>query len=161
MAKTGYTATVAATSGATGVPLAAGVAKTVLGVKSNAAFGVDLRKIAVGFDGITASAVPVLVELVYCTFATNAPGTNSTSRTPAQAYGRVVASGVTAASNWTAEPTVITVLKQYLLTPNGGLVIEEFAPDHGFDCAAGEGFAIRCTAPAIVDVVATMEWERS
>lgn len=156
MAKTGYTVVTT-----TAVALAAGTAKTILGVKSNAAFGIDLRKIAVGFDGITASAVPVLVELVYATFATNAPGTNSTTRTPLQSYGRVVANGVTAASAWTAEPTVLTVLKQYLLTPNGGLVIEEFAPDHGFDTALGEGLAIRCTAPAIVNVVATMEFERS
>lgn len=159
MSKTGYTAV---TSGA--VALASAAAKTVLGVKSNAAFGIDLRKIAIGFDGVTASATPVLVELVYATFATNAPGTNSTSVTAAQAYGRVVASGVTAASNWTAEPTVLTVLKSYFLTPNGGLVIEEFAPDHGFDTALGEGFAIRCTTVAgsgTPNIRATMEFERS
>lgn len=157
MAKTGYSvATTAA------VALTASTAKTVLGVKSNAAFGIDLRKISVAFDGVTASATPVLVELIYVTFATNPPGTNSTSRTANQSYGRIAASGVTAASAWTAEPTVVTVLQQWLLTPNGGLVIEEFAPDHGFDTALGEGLAIRCTPGTTApNVVATMEFERS
>lgn len=155
MAKAGYSVTTSGTF------TTSTVAVTILGVKSNAAFGIDLRKISVGFNGVTAANVPVLVELVYCTFATNAPGTNSTSRTPIQTYGRVAANGVTAASGWTAEPTVITPLQQWLLTPNGGLVIEEFAPDHGFDTALGEGLAIRITASVAVGVVATMEFERS
>lgn len=142
------------------VALAAATAKSVLGVRANAAFGLDLRKYTVDFDGVTASAVPVLVELCLATFATNAPGTNSTSRTPAQTGGRIVASGVTAASNWTAEPTVLTVLKELYLTPNGGLLIEEFAPDNGYDCGLSEGFVLRCTAPAIVNVRAILEWQR-
>lgn len=153
MAKTGYSAVSASASTGT-------VAKTILGVKSNAAFGIDLRKISVGFDG-SAAATATLVELCYCTFATNAPGTNSTAVTPAQTYGRVVASGVTAGANWTAEPTVITVLKRYFLTPTSGLIIEEFAPDHGYDTALGEGLAIRVTATTATNVVATMEFERS
>lgn len=160
MAKTGYTAVTGVTTA-----LTASTARTILGVKSNAAFGIDIRKFSVAFQGVTATDNPVLVELVYCTFATNAPGTNSTSVTPTQSYGRVTANGVTAAASWTAEPTVITVLKQYLLTPNGGLLIEEFAPDHGFDTALGEGLAIRVTPGATISagalVRATMEWERA
>lgn len=155
MAKQGY-------SVVTNAPVLTGTtAVTILGVKSNAAFGIDLRKIAIGFQGVTAGNAPVLVELCYVTFATNAPGTNSSAVTPAQLYGRVTASGVTAASLWTAEPTSVTVLKRYYLTPNGGLVIEEFAPDHGFDTALGEGLAIRVTAGVAVNLVATMEFERA
>lgn len=155
MAKAGYSvATTAA------VALTAATAKTILGVRAGAAFGVDLRRITVGFDGVTASAVPVLVEVVYATFATNAPGTNSTSRTAIQTYGRVLASGVTAASNWTAEPTVLTSLEEILLTPNGGLLVVEFAPDKSFDTALNEGFALRCTAPAAVNVRATLDFEK-
>lgn len=154
MAKTGYSAV---TGGA--VALAAATAKSILGVKSNAAFGIDLRRIKVGFDGVTASAVPVLVELCYATFATNAPGTNSTTITPLQGYGRVAAHGVTAAKNWSAEPTALTVVNEYLLTPYGGLVLEEFP--EGLDTALGEGYTIRCTAPAIVNVRATAWYERA
>jgi hypothetical protein len=154
MAKTGYSAV---TGGA--VALAAATAKSIIGIKSNAAAGMDLRRIKLGYDGVTASAVPVLMELCYATFATNAPGTNSTSVTAVQGYGRVTASGFTAGKNWTAEPTVLTVINEYLLTPNGGLVFEEFP--EGLDTALGEGYVMRCTAPAIVNVRATMWAERA
>lgn len=154
MAKTGYTIVSASNALVNGT-------KSMLGVAGNAAFGIDLRKIEVAFDG-SATATPIIVELCAATFATNPPGTNSTSVTAAQAYGRVTASGVTAAQNWSAEPTVLTVLKSYLLTPNGGLLIEEFAPDHGFDSAPSQGFVIRCTATAITpNVRCTMEFERA
>jgi hypothetical protein len=57
MAKAGYTVT---TNGA--VALTGGAAKTVLAVLAPAQFGVDLKKFRVGFDGVTASAVPVLYD---------------------------------------------------------------------------------------------------
>lgn len=153
--KSGYSAV---TGGA--VALSAATAKSILGVKSHANSGTDLQKVVVGFDGVTPSAVPVLVELCYATFATNAPGTNSTSVTPAQKYGRVLAVGATAGKTWTAEPTVLTVLEEELLTPNGGLVIWQYPLGNSPDTALGEGFVIRCTAPAAVNVRATIEWER-
>lgn len=156
MSKAGYSVSTAAA-----VALAANTAKTVLGVKSNAAFGLDLLGFEVAFDGVTASAVPVLVEVGYCTFATNGPGTNSTSRTAVQNYGRVITVGATAASAWSAEPTVITVLKEFLLSPNGGLVAYRWPLGNTPDSAVSEGFVIRCTSPAIVNVRASMDFERA
>lgn len=156
MSKTGYSVV---STGA--VALAAATAKSVIGIRGNAAFGVDLRRFELGFDGVVASAVPVAVELCYATFATNPPGTNSTSRTPAQVYGRVATHGFTAASNWTVEPTVLTVLDEFLLTPNGGLIVVEFSPDKSYDSAFSEGFVLRCTAPAIVNLRATLQVERA
>jgi hypothetical protein len=156
MAKAGYSMV---TGGA--VALAAATAKTIIGVKSHANFGLDLKKFSVGFDGITASAVPVLVELCYCTFGANAPGTNSTSITPVQSYGRSLTVGFTAGKTWTTEPTTITVLRDFLLTPNGGLVFYDWPLGDTPDCALGEGFAIRCTAPAVVNVRAHLEVERA
>ncbi|HEY9367012.1 hypothetical protein [Streptomyces sp.] len=155
MAKAGYSIV---TGGA--VALSAATAKSVLGVKSHANFGLDLKKFKVGFDGVTASAVPVLVELCYATFATNSPGTASTSVTPAQIYGRSVTVGATAAKTWTTEPTVLTVVQEWLLSPNGGLVFYDFPLGDTPDSAVSEGFVIRCTAPAIVSVRASMEFER-
>lgn len=154
--KTGYSCT---TEGA--VALAAATAKTIIGVKSNAAFGADWISYSVGFDGVTASAVPVLIELCYATWATNAPGTNSTSTTIRTNYGRAVASGMTSGKTWTVEPTVLTVMREFLLTPNAGLVIANIPRDRTPDSAFGEGFAIRCTAPAIVNVRASMDFERA
>ena len=154
--KVGYSTS---TEGA--IALGAGVAKTILGIRGNAAFGVDWLGYRVGFDGVTASAVPVLVELCYITFATNPPGTNSTASTIDTIYGRVVASGFTAAKNWTAEPTVVTAFDEFLLTPNGGLIVKDFPRDRTPDSAFNEGFGLRLTAPAIVNVRATMLCERS
>lgn len=159
MAKAGYGVS---TNGA--VALSAGVAKTILAVKSNAAFGLDLKKARIGFDGVSASAVPVLVQLCYLTWATGTVGTNSTSQTSAvfQEYGnRSLTHGVTAASAWTSEPTVLTPIDEILLTPNGGLFVYDFPLGDTPDCGLSEGFAIRCNAPAAVNARGLLKWERA
>jgi hypothetical protein len=141
------------------VALTAATAKSVLGLKSGAAFGVTIRRFTVSFDGVTSTAIPVLVEMCYATFATNAPGTASTSVTPVQEHGRVIAHGVTAAKTWTTEPTVLTVLGEYLIPPTSGTDIwYPFGQEP--DSALGEGFAIRCTAPAAVNVRAQIDYRR-
>jgi hypothetical protein len=142
------------------VALAAGTAKTILGAKSNAAFGLQLKGFDISFDGIVASAVPALIEVCYCTWATNSPGTASTSVTPAQKYGRLLTHGITAAKTWTTEPTALTVEKEFLLSPNGGTFSYQYPLGMEPDSALGEGFALRITAPAIVNARATMDFER-
>lgn len=155
MSQVGYTCT---TEGA--VALSAATAKTVIGVKSHANHGLTLTKFRVAFDGVTASAVPVLVELCYCTWATNSPGTASTSTTIRQRYGRAITMSATAGKTWTTEPTVLTVSLEWLLSPNGGLVLYDFPLGTAPDCAVSEGFALRLTAPATVNARATFEFER-
>lgn len=158
MAKSGYSCT---TEGA--VALSAATAKSIIGVKSGATtanHGVDLIKFRVSFDGVTASATPVLIELCAATFATNAPGTNSTSTTVRQDYGRLAGTGFTTAKNWTTEPTVLTVLEEILLTPNAGTVLYDWPLGTSPDSALGEGFVIRCTAQANVNVRSTLWFER-
>lgn len=160
MSKCGYSCV---TPSAASVALAAGTAKTILGAKAHANSGLDLLEVTVAYDGVTASAVPVYTELCYCTWATNAPGTNSTTlAAPAitQLYGRALTAGFTAAHTWTSEPTALTVIDNQLLTPNGGLLKWAFPLGCTPDTALGEGFAIRCKAAAIVNVVATMKVER-
>lgn len=141
------------------IALTAATVKSILGMKAHANSGLQLTGLKIGFDGI-AVAVPVLVELCYCTFASNAPGTNSTSVTPAQKSGRVLAAGFTAAKNWSTEPTVITVLDEWPLTPNGGTALIDIPLGTEYDTALGEGLLIRCTAPAGVNVRATMDASR-
>jgi hypothetical protein len=157
--KTGYSCDTEAA-----VALVATTAKTILGVKGNAAFGVDLIGFSIGFDGVTASDKAVLCELCYCTWATNSPGTNSTSVTVDTDYGRAVASGMTAARAWSAEPTVLTPFRELLLSPNttaSGPLVWDLPRDRTPDSAVGEGFAIRCTAPTSgVNVRATLQFER-
>src|ERR1044072_525219 len=121
MAKAGYTVR---TSSA--VALSAATAKTALLVLTPSSFGGDLKKFRIGFDGVTATAVPVLWELVRSTNAsTSTPGTGNTSESSniVQAYGRAVTAGFTAFSASTSEPTVLTVVDSNLLTPAGGLVV--------------------------------------
>lgn len=155
MSKAGYSAPSAAV-----VALSATVAKTVIGVLAPAQFGVDLTKLRLGFDGVTASAVPVQIEICQATFATNPPGTASTTITPVQVYGRAITAGFTAASNWTTEPTVLVVADAWSLTPNGGTLVYDFPFPGTFDSAVSVGFAIRLTAPAAVNVRPTIFFER-
>lgn len=156
MAKAGYQISTGAA-----VALSAATAKSILCVLAPAQFGVDLTKLRVGFDGVTASAVPVLVELCYSTAASNStPGTNNTTGTVNQIYGRSITNGFTGFYNSTTEPTVLTPVDRWTLTPNGGLVIYDFPLGTSPDTAVSHGFVIRCTAPAAVNVNASLQFER-
>ena len=140
------------------VALVAATAKTVIGVRAHANSGLQLIALRLGFDGVLATAVPVLVELCYCTWATQPPGTLSTSVTPVQKSGRVLAAGFTAGKDWTTtQPTVLTVLDAWPMTPNGGLALIDVPLGNECDCALAEGFALRFTAPAAVNVYAAMD----
>lgn len=155
MAKAGYSVATGAA-----VSLSASTAKSVLGIRAPEEFGLDLKKVWFGFTGVTASEAPVLCELCYATYATNAPGTSSTSVTPLQAYGRTITAGATAARNWTSEPTVLTTIAEFPLTPNGGTLLYDFPLGDTPDCAPEHGFVLRLTAAATVSVRASMVWER-
>jgi len=155
MAAVGYSVT---TEGA--VAVAAATVESVLGVKAHANSGLQLKGFVIAFDGVTASAVPVLVEVCYATFATNSPGTNSTSVTARQTYGRVLTAGFTGAKNWTAEPTTLTAIKEFLLAPDKGVIAYQFPLGQEPDSALAEGFTLRVTAPAVVNLRATMDVER-
>lgn len=155
MAAVGYSCT---TEGA--VALSAAAAKTVIGAKAHANSGLQLKGFEIAFDGVTASAVPVLCEVCYCTWGANSPGTNSTSTTPRQNYGRVLTAGFTSGKTWTTEPTTLTVIKEFLLAPDKGVIAFQYPLGQEPDCALAEGFAIRLTAPANVNVRASMNVER-
>jgi hypothetical protein len=148
--KAGYSAEVGAA-----VALAAATAKSILSVIAPAQFGADLRQIRVGFDGVTASAVPVLVEVV--TFTTDGTGTGGTVN---QVYGRSITAGFTTKYNYTVEPTTPTAIDRFTLTPNGGILVYDYPSDRTPDTAVSNLIAIRCTAPAVVNVNATMFFER-
>ena len=152
MAKAGYSASTGAA-----VALAAATAKTILSVTAPAQFGVDLQSIRLSFDGVTASAVPVLVEL--CTTTAATAGTSSAA-TVNQIYGRTITAGFTSAYNYTVEPTVLTAIDSWLLTPNGGTVLYNWPLGQTPDSAVSQGFYLRLTAPAIVNARATFTWER-
>lgn len=158
MSKAGYSVGTGTTAVASGT-----AAKTVLAVLAPAQFGVDLKKFRISFNGTSATAIPVAVELCYLTAATNStPGTGNTSRSAnvTQAYGRSIVAGFTAFSDSTAEPTVLTPLDSWTLTPAGGLVVYDFPLGDTPDSAVSQGFALRVTAAATVGTFASMFFER-
>lgn len=149
MAKSGYSA-------ATGAAVATGTAlKTILSVIAPATFGCDLKKVHFGFDGVTASAVPVLVELWRAT--TDGTGTGGAVN---QGYGRAITPGFTTKYNYTAEPTTLTLIESWLLTPTGGTLMYDWPLGDTPDCDVSNLFALRTTAPATVNMRATMWFER-
>lgn len=158
MAKTGY----ALPTGAA-VALVAATAKTVLCVIAPAQFGVDLKKLHIGFDGVTATDKPALIEICTSTLATNStPGTNNTTGTVTQVYGRSIAAGFTGFYGSTVEPTVLTPVWVWLLTPNGGTALYDFPLGDTLDTAVSSGIAVRVTAPTTaVNVRATLFFERT
>jgi len=155
MSAVGYTCD---TEGA--VALTAATAKTIVGAKAHANSGLQLKGYEISFDGVTAADVPVLVEICYATFATNSPGTASTSTTVKQKYGRVLTAGFTAGKTWTTEPTTLTVFKEFLLAPDKGFIAFQYPLGQEPDSALAEGFAIRCNAPAAVNVRGGLDLER-
>lgn len=145
------------------VALSAGVARTSLMALTPAQFGACLRAFRIGFDGVTASAVPVFWEIVRSTNATNStPGTANTSETGniVQYKGRAITTGFTAFSASTSEPTVLTRLDGNLLTPAGGLLVYDFPLGDEFECDVSAGLGIRLTAPAAVNARCALRFER-
>lgn len=150
-------------STSTSTALSAATARTALMVITPAQFGGALRKARIGFDGVTASAVPAYCEIVRSTNATNStPGTNNTTESAniRQYKGRSITTGFTAFSNSTSEPTVLTALDEFLLTPTGGLLVYDFPLGDEFECDVSAGLGVRLTAPATVNARVALHFER-
>jgi len=88
--------------------------KTVVGIKTPANQAVKLLGVNVGCDGTNSAQGPAIVRLGSSSFATNAPGTNSTSITPAILdSGRPETIQSTAGGNWTTEPTTWVIVEAF------------------------------------------------
>lgn len=153
-------------TGASAIALAAATAKTCLYINVGSTNQPALVEWAFGFDGVTASNTPALVELCYGTAASNStPGTGSTSFTPLQERGwPAQASAATAANACTSEPTVLTSHKQFLVTPNGGLLVVQLplGREHTgivTSATSGKQLAWRLTAPQAVNARGYAEYE--
>lgn len=158
MTKAGYLATSSA------VTLTASTAKTTLMLITPAQFGLDLLKFRVTFDGITPLDPAVLVELVTSTNATNStPGTNNTSVTPAQGYGRSITTGFTSFAASTTEPTVLTVQESWTQSPYMSGVWYDWPLGNTPDFPVSSGVGIRLTPGTLTATThahVTMYFER-
>jgi hypothetical protein len=144
------------------VALSAATTEYVLGVKAHANFGLDLLSFAVHALASGSSAPgfePILVELCAATWATNSPGTASTSVTPVQEYGRSIAVGFTAARDWSSAPTALTPIDEFPVHPQTGWQVwRPFGATP--DCAVSEGWVLRVNSDNAVSMRAQMKVER-
>jgi hypothetical protein len=139
-----YTASVA------DVALAAGVAKTCLQLATPSTARAFIDSIEISTDGITADAVPMLVELVVQSTA----GT-TTSLTPVALDSSAPASLVTARHTATVEPTTTDVVWQQLISPAGATWYRPFYDAPGVlrpRLPVSSRLGLRVTAAAIVNV---------
>jgi hypothetical protein len=97
----------------------------------------------VSFDGVQSADVPVLVE--YAKASTDGTATDvtadivahlSTDTPSAEAYDA-----------FTVEPTVGDPFEQHLVTPNGGLLVMQYATAESVQALDTERVIIRATAP--------------
>lgn len=142
------------------VALTATTAKSVLGVKAATNVCFKLTEVHISFDGATSSNAPAVCESMQSTFATNGPGTNSTSVTPAKRdTGRAETVQATAAKTWTTEPTVLTLQRVIDIGQFNGVVINMFPFDCPFIVIGGQGFVLRVTSPNNVNFSGALSGE--
>jgi hypothetical protein len=135
------------------------VAQTVLAVvNAGTDFALQLKKYRIAFNGVTASNPPVTVRL----FTTNnATAGTSSAATITQSSGRALATtNITAAQQYTAEPTTKTYFDEFLLTPNGGVVIYDYPLGDEPDTALTSTMGIEITASVAVGVSAALVFTR-
>ncbi len=154
-------------TGTSAIALTGTTAKTVIYLKAGSATAPTVCEFAFGYDGVTASNVSALIEMVLGDASTNStPGTGSTTFTPVQIRGwpSGQAAVTTAANNCSSEPTTLTVAKPWLLTPNAGLMIVQFPLGRELDglvtaSTSGKIVGFRHTAPNSVNVRGYAEFD--
>lgn len=148
------------------INLAAATALCVLDVApTSTTRRLALNEIGVSFNGVTATAVPVLVRLVRTSVAPVGGGTITQAPTAldtaspaslATAYMPTTASpGVYA----TTAPTIGAILRSWYVPPTSGMVFQfpqGQEPETGI--VAGSGFGIQCVAVSVVAVTSYFVW---
>lgn len=138
------------------IALSAATAKTIMMVINAANSLVRVVEFSVAFDGTSATAEPVTVELVS---STQAGAGTTTSHTIVQCRGPTRTVQATGARNYTAEPTTLTVLKRWLVHPQTGITVQFPLGREPEQVVTADGLGIRCTAPATVNVAGHIEFE--
>jgi len=148
---------VSATAEAAAVPA---IMATILEVNPPANRKATITEASISFSGVSATDVPVLVQLVEVT-VTSAAGTGVTPASMRD--GQIITGGATAKKLPASEGTV-TVLKTYNVPPSSGLVIQfplGREPEIQGAASTGKGYAIRANrgAGAAINANANIEWE--
>ncbi len=124
---------------------------TLLGLQCPSNQAVTVDELDVGFDGTNSANGPGIIDMAQCTFATNAPGTNSTSVTPCLSdKGRPETIQSVAGKNWTSQPTVITIWKSFLVPTYMGSSLAPLPLLKPMILKGGGGLSVAATLPASV-----------
>jgi hypothetical protein len=120
--------------------------------------GIQLKKYKISFNGAIATNPPVTVRL----FSTNnATAGTSTAGTITRHSGlSVVTTNLSAAFQYTVEPTTKTYIDEFLLTPNGGTVIYDYPLGDEPEVGISSTLGLEITASVAVGVAASLLFTR-
>jgi hypothetical protein len=126
----------------------------------NAANGlIRVTALGISFDGISATAEPVLVEL--CSSSEATAGSGATTSAPVQVRGptrAVQATGKVDFPNATP-PTVLNAWHEWLVHPQSGITIQFPFGREPEQTTTADALCLRVTAPQAVNCRAWMEFE--
>ena len=134
-----------------------GSLQTLLEVDQAASRVLTLKQWSLEFDGVTASNIPVRVQLGIVT-AASAAGTAVTPAAMRQLQPAVAA----AAKKLPASEGTFVMLEEHRIPPTTGILIQYPLGEEPFVLGAGasaSGVALRAQAAQAVNATATMEWE--
>lgn len=136
--------------------LAAATAETLLQLRGLTTVRAKIVAWGVSFDGVSATAEPVQVRLLFQTTDGTATGATEVAINPASPTAVV-----TGFHSFTVEPTAGGVIEHYQVHPQGGCLVREYPPGREpvVDKATSSRIGIEVTAPATVNAVAWLQWE--
>ena len=135
--------------------LAAATKETVIQVATPSTRKARILEWSVSFDGVTATAEPVVVRIVRQTGAGTASAAVENPMDP-----DFPAALCTTQTLFTVEPTSDDFfLEAYNVHPQGGLVLKQYPQGQEIIMDISQFLGITCTAPAVVNVCASISWE--
>ncbi len=137
------------------------VTKSLVAIISGANTTPLITELACGFDATSSSGGKARVQL--CTSTQAGAGTPGSSPTPLQIRGKAQASASTAAINYSAEPTVLVVAKEWPVDITTGIVLQfPLGREPEQDASSGtiKAYVLRVIMPATVALAyAYLEFE--
>lgn len=138
------------------VALTAATKKTILSVIAGANALIRLVEFGVSFDGTSATAEPVTVELEG---STEAGAGTSTTQNPVQMRGPTRTVQASGKRNFTAQPSALTAWKRWLVHPQTGIEMQYPLGREPEQITTADAIVLSCTAPATVNAQGYIEFE--
>lgn len=135
-------------------------AKTILKLITPTSFYIHIHELKVSTDGVTASAVPAVLE--WGTSDETTAGTQVGTAVTTQIKGRAQADGLTVGQNFSAEGTTYTIVDGIFMPQYNGLIVLQnplgLEPDSPANAA--DSMWLRINVSANVNVRASIKWSR-